>query len=386
MIKRTLYYEIKKYLHTKEAIVITGMRQVGKTTLLRQLFDELKNENKIYFDFENPLNRKYFESKDYDSIAKTLEELGLDSGGKAYLFLDEIQFSREIPSIVKYFIDHYKWKFFLTGSSSFYLKNLFSESLAGRKYLFEMFPLSFQEFLELKGQHIPKFTKQATKAAYLTWHKWYKEYVTWGAFPGVANKKTRQDKKKTLEDIFSSYFNKEVMSLGDFKNNRTIRDLIILLLERVGTRLDMSKLANELGVSRVTIKEYINFLEGTYFISLVYPFSKRRDIEIRSTPKIYACDSGFVNTLTQTNFGSVFENAIFHQLRTSGEINYYQKKTGQEIDFIIDKKIAYKVKTYADESDTRKLAKLTKELGLKNRHVVSYKYTDLTNTRYGFQI
>lgn len=98
-------------------------------------------------DLENPLNRKYFEESHYERIKITFEFLGLDFSQKTFVFLDEMQFVKNLPSVVKYFIDHYKVKFFLTGSASFYLKNLFTESLVGRKYIFELFPLTFNEFL-----------------------------------------------------------------------------------------------------------------------------------------------------------------------------------------------------------------------------------------------
>ena len=151
MIKRKLFHALRKHLSGKEAIVVTGMRQVGKTTLLRQLYDEVAHDNKLFLDFENPLNRRYFESEDFEEIVKNLKELGVRTDVRAYLFLDEIQYVAQVPSAVKYLIDHYGWKFFLTGSASFYLKNLFSESLSGRKYLFELFPLDFEEFLWMKN-------------------------------------------------------------------------------------------------------------------------------------------------------------------------------------------------------------------------------------------
>src|SRR3989344_8763388 len=149
--KRKLYSKIIDRLDALEAIVVTGMRRVGKTTLLKQVYDSLKSDNKIFLDLENPINQKYFSEENYEAIKYTLETLGVNLTQKAYVFLDEIQFVGSIPSVVKYLMDHYQIKFFLTGSSSFYLKNLFSESLAGRKIIYELSPLDFEEFLELKG-------------------------------------------------------------------------------------------------------------------------------------------------------------------------------------------------------------------------------------------
>ncbi len=118
------------------------------------VYDQIDSANKLFLDLENPLNRRYFEDENYERIKGTFEILGIDFGQRPFIFLDEIQFVKNIPSIVKYFIDHYRVKFFLTGSASFYLKNLFTESLSGRKYVFEIYPLNFQEFLAFKNAQI----------------------------------------------------------------------------------------------------------------------------------------------------------------------------------------------------------------------------------------
>lgn len=388
MIKRTLYYTIKKHIKGREAIIVTGMRQVGKTTLLWQLFEDIESEHKTFLDLENPLNQKIFENDNYDAIARNLGDYGIRTQSHAFILLDEIQFSPRIPSFVKYCIDHYGWKFFLTGSSSFYLKNLFSESLAGRKFLFELFPFSFEEFLTLKGIRgsKPHEYEHISRSRFDFWHPFYEEYVHWGGFPAVIKRELQQEKKMVLRDIFSSYFNKEILQFGDFRNNRSVRDLMLLLLSRVGSHLDIQKLSKELGVARQTIKEHLSFLEGTYFISLIYPYTRNLDVEIRSTPKVYLCDTGLVSALAPVDFGHVFENMIFHQLRLHGAVNYYQKKSGPEIDFIVDKKYGYEVKEHAQNVHARHLATLAKELGMKKHKVVSFSFTANKGGMYGFQL
>src|SRR5690606_1084425 len=118
------------------------------TTVLKQIYAEITSPYKLYLDLENVLNQKYFENENYDAIFKTFCNLtGASPGDKIYLFLDEIQKIKNLPSVIKYLGDNYRFKFFLTGSVSFYLKNLFSESMAGRKFLFELTPLTFKEFL-----------------------------------------------------------------------------------------------------------------------------------------------------------------------------------------------------------------------------------------------
>lgn len=388
VIERGLYKKIKAYLVSKEAIVITGMRRVGKTTLLVFIYDKIVSKNKLMIDLESPLNRKLFEEKDYEKIKSSLEALGLKFKQRPYIFLDEIQFVKNIPSVMKYFIDHYRVKFFVTGSASFYLKNLFSESLAGRKYIFELFPFSFSEFLKLKGVDlkISPSHSQISEAIFEIASRYYGEYLEFGGFPEVIQKKTKAEKLKSLNDIFVSYFQMEVKQLSDFKKSEKLRDLILLLAERIGAKLDVQKLAQELKIARATVYDFLAFLEGTYFISLVKPFSRSRDVEIRKTPKIYLCDSGLANGLAQLNRGSLFEQNVFQLLRPKGGLNYYQKKTGAEIDFILDKKKAYEIKVSPSKSDLSKLRGLGKEIRTSSYSLVSLNYSDFKNTIYGFEI
>lgn len=136
-------------------------------------------------DLENPLNRKYLEEENYENIKRSFQFQGIDFTRKAFIFLDEIQLVKNLPSVVKFFIDHYQTKFFLTGSASFYLKNFFTESLAGRKYIFELFPLSFQEFLSFKEVtfKIPENPQNITRAIFNTIAPLYEEYIIFGGFP-----------------------------------------------------------------------------------------------------------------------------------------------------------------------------------------------------------
>lgn len=392
LIERKLFRQIQKYIDSKEAIIVTGMRRVGKTSLLDFIYQRIDSANKLFLDLENPLNQKYFEETNYERIKSSLEFLGLNFARSAYLFLDEIQFVKNLPSVIKYLIDHYGAKCFLTGSASFYLKNLFTESLVGRKYIFELFPLDLEEFLLFKNStlKLPEKSADITKPIFDAISPLYDEYINFGGFPEIALKTTAEEKKKSLDDIFTSYFQLEVMRFGDFKKNEAIRDLILLLMERGGSKLDINKVASELGISRITLKEYILFLEGTYFIKLIKPFSKNIDTEIRKMPKVYICDSGIVNHFSRINEGSIFENNVFQNLRMRGEVNYYQKKSGLEIDFILNKEIGIEVKMTSLKSDLARLEKLSKEIGLKEFKIISKNYPsdliDKKNIEFGFMI
>jgi len=363
------------------------MRRTGKTSLFQLIAREIRADNRLFLDFENPLHKKYFEG-DYDHIRHNLELLGLDLTRPSCIFLDEIQLVKNIPSVVKYLMDHYRIKFFLTGSASFYLKNLFSESLAGRKYIFELFPLSFNEFLRFKklSYKVPSPLVTIDQITYDTLSPLYEEYCMFGGFPQVVLKTSVAEKKKSLEDIFTSFYRMEIVQLGDFRRNETIRDLTLLLLQRIGAKLDVQKISRETGISRPTLHNYLAFLEGTYFISAIKPFSRGRDTEIRKMPKLYVCDSGIANHFARLDPGTLFEQNVFQALRLRGSLHYYQKKSGAEIDFILNKEKAYEVKTTPGESDGRKLKILAKELHLKECAIVSRNLSTLSNLVYGFQL
>lgn len=391
LVERKLMHEVRKYLTSPEAVVVTGMRRVGKTTLMEQVQKELQGQrnisNILFLDLENPVNQRYFDEENYDAIWYTFEKLGLHSTGRAFVFLDEVQYVRSIPSVVKYLSDHRDVKFFLTGSASFYIKNTFTQSLAGRKVVFELFPFDFSEFLALKEapDRVPERVENVGLHSHFT--QWYREYVEFGGFPGVIMKDSHEEKQKALDDILTSYYQKDVLAFGDFQNNQAVRDLIFLLLQRVGSRVEEQKLASELKIARATVKEYLAFLEATYMFQFVRPFSMNPDVEIRKSKKVYCIDSGLVQQFGKVEFGSVFENAVYHQLRLRSErVQYYQRKSGEEIDFITNERSAYEVKTRATSRDRASLEKLAGGIGIQEAKIVSFEYAPDANPIYGFQL
>jgi hypothetical protein len=389
MIKpRLILDQIKLHYDSPEAIIITGMRRTGKTTLLNLIFNQLESVNKILLDLENPLNRKYFEEPDYEHIKSSLEILGVDFSRRAHVFLDEIQFVRNLPSVVKYLIDHYQAKFFLTGSASFYLKNLFSESLSGRKFIFELFPLTFKEFLVFKDSalKIPDNPRDIVRPVFESISLLYDEYLRFGGFPGVVLKTSAAEKTMALDEIFTSYFQWEVFHLGDFRKNAIIRDLIVLLAQRIGSKVDVQKISKELGVTRPTLYEYFAFLEGTFFIKLVRPYARGINSEIRKSPKVFLCDTGLARRLAAPEEGRIFENSIFQNLRPKGGIAYYEKKNGAEIDFLLNKTHAFEAKMTPQRRDVNQLRRVAEELGMTSFSIISRNFTDLEHTLYGFQV
>lgn len=372
--KRNIFIEFDRELKAKEVLIITGMRRVGKTVALQYLFDKVESKNKVMLDLENPLHRKIFEEENYDQVWGNLKEFGISNNKKSHIFVDEVQNLPEISRVVKYLFDHWEVKFVLTGSSNYYLRNLFPESLAGRKVVLEMYPLDFQEFLVFNGVAVNQGGKN--KIRYEKLVGLYDEYMRFGGFPGVVLEKDIARKRLMLQDIFVSYFEKDAKNLADFKDMSRLRDLILLLVSRVGSQVDVQKLALSLGVSRETVYNYMAFLEQTYFIYLLPKYSKSQDRQAAGSKKLYFCDSGVAGYVGQLSQGQFFEQSVFQNLRGKYNLAYYNKSGAGEIDFVLDGRKALEVKQTVSRQDIANLKKRLASVKLDEGKVVAYEYSD----------
>ena len=362
MYPRKCYKFLKSHLDKKQITVLTGMRRTGKTTLVKKLLEDVKSKNKIYIDLERIDNREIFSGKNYDAVLYMLRQRGMDISRKIYVALDEIQLVPNIPSILKYLYDNNNIKFIVTGSSSYYIKNLFTESLAGRKKVFELFPLDFGEFLTFKEMpHIVETfsIKKFNITEFERLKELYNEFIEYGGFPEVVLTGKISEKKDLLEDIISSYINIDVKTLTDFRNQDNLYKLMKMLAARCGTRLDYTKLSGLTGLSRVTVQNYVDFLEKTYIICRISVLTKNPDREIVKAKKLHFYDNGIMNMLADVSGGSKFENSIFVQLHQKGALCYYSLKNGKEIDFILEKKIAFEAKESPMKRDMKNLKKLS---------------------------
>ena len=378
-IERQIYLKIREHLKNKEITVITGMRRVGKTTIISKLLEDIASQNKTYFDLEKITNRIIFDEKNYDNIISLIEkEAGITFKEKAYIAIDEIQLSPNIASVLKYLYDHYDIKFIVTGSSSFYVKNLFTESLAGRKMIFEIYPLNFFEFLEFKGIKYGqnedfisgKFSFQEHEKLKL----FYDEFIEYGGFPEVVLADDFAYKKKKILEIINTYVSLDIASISDFKEDRETFSLVKMLASRIGSRIDNSKLSILAGLSRDNLANYLDFFEATYLISRVPVFTTNNDREIVKAKKLYFIDTGIANVLADLSSGAKFENTVFNQLKHFGEVRYYALKTGQEIDFILcqgkNSPIALEVKETPVKKDLINTLKCSKIAGLDRTRII----------------
>ena len=373
MFSRNIYPELESALKTKYILAITGLRRIGKTTALKHLYNKVKSDNKIFLDLEKLEFRHIFNIDRYDEIITSLEIEGIDFEKKTYIFLDEIQLIKNIASFIKYIYDNYNVKFVVSGSSSYYMKGAFTESLAGRKRIFELWPLDFKEFLNFKGVNdkLPKFDYKPTNQHYINkYHSLYKEFIEYGGFPEVVLEKNKKEKTALLKDITNSYLKFDILFLSDFTNIDELYKVIKLLSSRVGSKVDYTKLSNISGIGRHKIKDYLLFLENTYFIKLVKPFVTNPDREIALQTKLYFTDTGILNTFTNISEGAIFENAIANQLSLKGDIKFYAKRTGQEIDFILNEKIAFEVKETPTPSDLRILNRRAKNINIEKTALI----------------
>lgn len=380
---RQIYQKLEPELQAKkEIMIITGMRRVGKTTALRHLFDLVPSDNKAIIDLENPLHRRIFEEGNYDNVWNNLKQFQITNEKKAYLFIDEVQNLPDISRVVKYLYDHYDVKFILTGSSSYYLKNLFPESLAGRKIIFEMFPLNFTELLvfkDIKREVSEEFSKKALQKNRIAYERlilYYQEFVEFGGFPSVVLEENHERKRVLLSEIFTSYFEKDAKSLSDFRDMSRLRDLILLLVPRVASRIEINKLASALSVSRETVYNYLSFLEQTYFISLLPKHSGSVDRQAAGSKKLFLCDSGIVSILGKISHGQLFEQSVYQNFKKYQKVNFYSKGGANEIDFVVDEKIGIEVKTHVSRHDIANLKKRAESAGLSEYYLVSEQFSE----------
>jgi predicted AAA+ superfamily ATPase len=390
MLKRELYFAILPQLYHKNAIVITGMRQVGKTTLMRQLYDDFEGK-RLWYDLDNPLDQMVFEHPDYNFIySELVGRSGFKSGERLLVCIDEIQNLPEITKIIKYLIDYYGVKFILTGSSNYYLRNLFPESLSGRKFLYILPVLSYREFLFFNQQitedqliqNIEEAVQPKSKVNILLRKELYDCYLEFGGFPEVVLTKDRETKRLILKNIFASFFEKDIKVFSELKEVRELRDLLLLLATRNGNMVDITKLSSEIGINRVKLYNYMEFLEGIFFLKLLPKYSKSMDRSVAGGKKVYFSDTGILNLLAKVTDGQLFEVAVANQLAYYGELSFYNKRNTSEIDFILNKEIAFEVKQKAIASDYKKLQNLANEIGIERHYVITKNLSDNEKTVY----
>ena len=346
--KRKIVDKIIKYLKSREIVIIYGARQVGKTSVLRYLIENHIKKNVFYFDLEMP-NLLELCDQGAESVFKYLIQKGADEKNKIFLIIDEIQYMDDPTKLLKIMHDHYPTiKLIVSGSSTFEIKKKFKESLAGRTINFELYPLSFEEFLVFKGKKY-KLDKENTKAVNEELVKLAEEQILFGGYPKIVLEKSEEKKLAYLGQIISTYVRKDIRDIGNIRNISAFNKLIELLASQSGQLLNVLEISNTLKINRETVLEYLDLLENTFIIKRVTPFHKNLRSEISKNPKIFFLDTGMMHLLWLKEFpkvilGNSFETFVFLELMKSGKkINFWRTTNKQEIDFIVKNKEIYAI-------------------------------------------
>jgi predicted AAA+ superfamily ATPase len=354
MLKRRLFYEIGQHIGEKEYTIITGARQTGKTTLLLQLQDELLSENKsvYYLTLEDPevltsLNEHPENIFNYLTISKQ---------DKTHLLVDEVQYLDNPSNFLKLLFDKYasNLKIVATGSSAFYIDTKFKNSLAGRKRLFTLYTLDFDEFTEFKTGNTflaNELVKIRNSKKYHSIKRrelklLFNEYLIFGGYPAVVLAGDFEKKKLLLKDLVHSYLQKDIYE-ARVRDEKKFYNLLILLANQTGNLLNINELSNTLGISGTSVENYIYVLRKSFHVHLIRPFYKNIRKELVKMPKIYFNDPGFRNTIlsiyqnieTRLDKGALIENYAFIRLRQKYELEYlkfWRTTSGNEVDFVLD--------------------------------------------------
>lgn len=347
ILKRSIIDEISKYLDTDDIIVLHGARQVGKTSILYYLQDQLNKAGRAthFIDLEDSRYVKILD-EGVEDFLKYLKGEGVlfgSSQGKVFVLIDEIQYLGNPSQFLKLIADHHKAiKLIVSGSSSFAIKTKFKDSLVGRTVNFEIFNLSFQEFLFFKqiffNDDIPHTDKKVNELKTL-----FKEYVLYGGYPRIVLTSELEKKEKYLQQIIDTYVKKDIRDLASVKDVEKFNKMLESLASQSGQLLNVEELSNTTKISKQTINKYLFILEHTYIIKLVRPFSRNVRSELFKLPKIFFYDTGLMQMLwlkglQKEVIGNVFETAIFSELvkKYSHEaVFYWRTKDKKEIDFIL---------------------------------------------------
>ena len=350
---RKLYQALLDHLPRKEFAIITGARQTGKTTLIEQLkevFDK-KNQENYLLSAEDPVLLKAL-NEHPENIFQFIPQ---PENKRIVLFIDEVQYLENPSNFLKLLFDKYKskLKIYATGSSAFYIDKKFKDSLAGRKRLFRLNTLNFEEFLLFKTENnkiVKEWETIRSDKNYISSERkrienYFNEFLTFGGYPAVVLAKSTEEKLLLLKEIWQSYLKRDI-SDSNVQNEDKFYSLLKILAHQSGNLLNINELANTLQISVTSVENYIYVLRKSFHISLVRPFYKNIRKELTKMPKIYFNDLGFRNIILNSfnpvkdriDKGEIIENYVFLLLadfHDIDDIKFWRTTSGNEIDFVI---------------------------------------------------
>ena len=338
--------EILSNLDNNLIIFLTGMRRIGKTTLMKSVIsniqDTVPRKNILFVPLDHPI----FMDKRILDVVETFREINkIAFKEKIYLFFDEIQAKGDFEQDLKSLADNENVKIFCSGSQSLLLRDK-KALLTGRTKTIHINPLTFKEFLQFSNIHVEEENKHLYK-------RYFEEYLEIGGIPRYV---LERDPGYIIE-LVDAIIVKDIVSYHNLKNIKIIKELFLLLCERSGKRLSFNKIADILSVSVESIRQYISFMEESFLIHLVYRDAKTLNERIKSNRKVYIADVGIRNVIAEfKDKGAVFENLVFLNIKDKNPRYYFENN--REIDFVFkDTAIECKYKEAPDEQELSALNK-----------------------------
>ena len=399
--EREVLSEILANFSQKEIVLITGARQTGKTTILKQLEKETQNQKKATY-FLNLENLEFVRllNQSPENLFKIFP-LDKKATKKSFIFIDEIQYLDNPTNFLKYIYDEYAdiIKLVVSGSSAFYIDKKFKDSLVGRKRIFQLNTLNLRDFLIFKERsdilsHLPlefsaenvSLLKKFPLALKKDLEALLEELIIYGGYPRVVLAKGPPEKKVILEEIATTYVKKDILET-DIKEGEKFYDLFKILSSQVGQQINTNELANTLNLARPTVDHYLYLMRKSFHLALIKPFSRNMRKEITKMPKGYFYDVGlrnyFINNFnslgTRQDPGQLLENFVFKQLIDKlkiDDIHYWRTTRGEEVDFIIQEKIAFEVKYRSNSFIRNKYTGFLKQYQNIPLHLNSYIIVD----------
>lgn len=326
MLKRELENTIISKMFSGKSILLLGARQVGKTTLLKQLANSLQKEI-IWLNGDNPEDRTLLNQLN-DTRAKGMFPKG------SIIFVDEAQRLDNTGITLKIIQDNCEGiQLLATGSSSFELNDKIKESLTGRKWTFKIYPLSYRELLQ--QSNIPELRRALETR------------ILFGSYPEVINRPGNE--KEVLHELISDYLYKDIFALKDVRKPDALDKLTKALAFQIGSQVSNRELSQIVGIDKETVENYIHLLEEAYIVFRLGSFSKNLRNELKFSQKIYFVDTGLRNALInrfspltlREDTGLLWENYLISERRKKIEYeklyrnNYFWRTTRQqEIDYI----------------------------------------------------
>ena len=324
MFNRTIENTIIEKIDGGKAIVVVGARQVGKTTLLKKI---LKDKDYLFLDADDPSTRSLLQSP-------TTEQIRTFIGDYKYIFLDEAQRIPGIGLTLKLITDQFKdVQLFVSGSSSFDLGNELNEPLTGRKWEYELFPISWEEY--------------ENKLGFIKSEQQIENRLLYGLYPEVINNQGKE--RETLKNLVNSCLYRDILAFSDIRKPEVLEKLLQALALQIGSEVNYNELSGLIGINKITVQKYIDILEKGYIVFRLNSFSRNIRNEIKQNRKIYFYDNGIRNMIIgnfnqldlRVDKGSLWENFLISERRkqnlykdTFAKMHFWRTKQQQEIDFV----------------------------------------------------